>query len=70
MTSPIEREDSLRKIITLLKSKGDKSNQKGIELLKKYKQVEPARGKINRERMKKAPMQNYYVRGYVKTVSK
>ena len=68
--SKIEREDSLRKIITMLKSKGAKTNEKGVELLNKYKQIEPARGKINRERMKKAPIQNYYVRGYVKTISK
>jgi hypothetical protein len=68
--SKIEREDTLRKIITMLKSKGAKTNEKGVELLNKYKQIEPARGKINRERMKKAPIQNYYVRGYVKTVSK
>ena len=68
--SKIEREDSLRKIFTLLKSKGDKSNQKGVELLNKYKGVAPATGKINRDRVKKAPIQNYFVKGWVKTVSK
>ena len=68
--SKIEREDSLRKIFTLLKSKGDKSNQKGVELLNKYRGVAPATGKINRDRVKKAPIQNYFVKGWVKTVSK
>lgn len=69
--SKIEREDSLRKIFNLLKSRGEKNNQKGLELLNKFKVAEPATGKINRERIKKAPrIQNYFVKGYVKTVSK
>ena len=68
--SKIEREDTLRKKMTLLKSRGEKSNQQGVELLNKYTHIEPAKGKINRDRMKKAPIQNYFVKGYVKTTSK
>ena len=46
--SKIEREDTLKKIFVLLKSKGEKSHQKGIELLNKYSEAEPAKGKIAR----------------------
>jgi hypothetical protein len=41
--SKIEREDTLRKIIVLLKSRGEKSNQQGVELLNKYTHIEPFR---------------------------
>ena len=44
----IEREDTLKKIFTLLKSRGEKNNQKGVELLNKYSNAEPAKGKIDR----------------------
>ena len=46
--SKIEREATLRNIFTLLKSKGEKSNQKGIELLNKYSSAAPAKGKVKR----------------------
>ena len=44
--SKIERKDTLQKIFTLLKSRGEKSNQKGIEILNKYREAGPATGKI------------------------
>ena len=47
-SSKIEREDTLKNIFVLLKSRGEKSNQKGIELLNKYSGAEPAKGKIKR----------------------
>ena len=61
--SKIEREDTLRNLFVLLKSRGEKSNQQGVELLNKYTHIEPAKGKINRDRIRKAPIQNYFVKG-------
>ena len=84
--SKIEREDTLRKIMTLLKSRGEKSNQQGVELLNKYTHIEPAKGKIHRQIVHEqihgitaqqrkrrdacAKVQNYFVKGYVNTTSK
>ena len=51
-SSKIEREDTLKKTFTLLKSRGEQSNKKGIELLNKYSEAEPAIGKIKRTEKK------------------
>ena len=68
--SKIVRKDTLQRIFSLLKSKGEKSNHKGVELLNKYRNTEPAKGKLVRHMEKRAPIQNYLVQGHVKTISK
>jgi hypothetical protein len=47
--SKIEREATLKNIFNLLKARGEKNNKKGVELLNKFSQAEPAKGKINRQ---------------------
>ena len=47
--SKIERKDTLQRIFSLLKSKGEKSNQQGVELLNKYTIAAPAKGKVKRQ---------------------
>jgi hypothetical protein len=46
--SKIEREATLKNIFNLLKARGEKSNKKGVELLNKFAEAEPAKGKIQR----------------------
>ena len=46
--SKIEREATLKNIFILLKSRGEKNQKKGVELLNKLADAEPAKGKIKR----------------------
>ena len=38
--------------------------------MNKYRNTEPAKGKLVRHMEKRAPIQNYLIKGHVKTISK
>ena len=56
----IERETSISQIFTLLKSKGAKANEKGLKLLNKFQESEPAKGKIGRAEQDKRDNMIHY----------